>query len=485
MPGEASFANGSISPAEAEASASLHAVLEAQRAAFALGPADCRRRRRNLRILADNIFDRREAIARALDEDFGGRAREETILLEIFPLLDQIRFARRHLRAWMRRRRVPSSWFLLPSRAYLIHQPLGVVGIMGVWNYPFLLTLGPLIDALAAGNHVVIKPSELAPRSAEELQSIVAAAFAPDHVACVTGGPDLAAAFAASPFDHLLFTGSAAIGRRVMRAAAANLTPVTLELGGKSPAIVHRSYSLARAAERIVAAKLLNAGQTCVAPDHVFVPAGSEETFERLAGEAVARLYPDTARNPDYTRILGSRNAQRLRVLLADAAAKGARIVPLAPEGGSGEGFVPPTLVFGMSAEMEIATQEIFGPVLPVIPYRTIDEAIDEVNRGPRPLALYYFDEDRARIDRVLARTLSGGVTVNDCVYHVIQHNLPFGGVGASGMGHYHGFAGFEAFSKRRGVMIQSRWSPTRWLAPPFGGKSWLIEILLRLARRG
>ena len=467
---------------------SLRERFEAQRAAFARGAPDLERRRQALAALRDGLHARQEELVRALAEDFGGRAREETLLLEIFPLSDQIAHARRHLAAWMRRRRVPSTWYLLPSRAFVEYQPLGVVGVIGAWNYQLYVTLGPVVDAIAAGNHVMLKPSEVAPRSAEVVASLVADAFPPEYVTCVTGGVDVASAFAALPFDHLFFTGSTRVGQLVLQAAAANLTPVTLELGGKSPAIVHEQYPIERAATRIMAGKLLNAGQTCVAPDYVLLPAGREAAFEEAARRAVAAMYPRLADNPDYTRIVSPRHHARQRALVDDAAAKGARVVTLAPSderAGEGDRVIPPTLVFSPDEAMTLMREEIFGPVLPVVPYRTLDEAIAYVNARPHPLSLYYFDEHAGRVDDVIRRTRSGGVLVNDCVLHLGQHDLPFGGVGASGMGHYHGFDGFVTMSKKRGVMVQPRWTPTPLFRAPFTARSRrLIELLLRIARR-
>jgi coniferyl-aldehyde dehydrogenase len=466
----------------------LQALFDAQRAAFARGAPDRRRRMEALAALRDGLRAREAELLEAVSADFGGRAHEETLLLELFPLYDQIRHARRHLRGWMRRRRVRSTWFLEPSRAFYQYQPLGVAGIIGAWNYQLMLTLGPMIDALAAGNHILLKPSEVTPRSAEVIARIVADAFAPEYVACVTGGPELAQAFTALPWDHLFFTGSTRVGQRVMQAAAANLTPVTLELGGKSPAIVHESYPLPRAAERILTGKLLNAGQTCVAPDYVLLPAGREAEFEAEAQRVVARHYPRLVDNADYTRIVNRRHYDRLRSAVDDAAARGARVVEVNPAGEAAtpeNRVLPPTLVFQPTDEMEVMREEIFGPVLPVVTYRTLDEALAYVNARPRPLALYYFDGDRARIDRVLAGTMSGGVTINDCIFHLGQHNLPFGGVGPSGMGHYHGFDGFVTFSKKRAVMVQSRFAATGMLTAPYRGRTRrLIDGLLRMVRR-
>jgi coniferyl-aldehyde dehydrogenase len=462
-------------------------TLLAQQDAFARGAPDYTFRMQSLATLRDAVHANQEELLRAVDDDFGGRAREETLALELFPLYDQIRHARRHLKSWMRRRRVTSSWFLRPGRAFYQYQPLGVVGVIGAWNYQILLTLGPLVDAIAAGNHVMVKPSEITPRSADVIRRILASAFPPQYVTGVIGGPDVARAFAALPFDHLFFTGSTRVGQLVMQAAAANLTPVTLELGGKSPAIVHESYPLPLAVDRIMTGKLYNAGQTCVAPDYVLLPAGAETAFETEARRIARAMYPRLVDNPDYTRIVSAQHVNRLRELIADAAANGARVVELASADDrptASDRIVPPTLIFSPGDAMRVMREEIFGPVLPVVPYRTLDDAIAFVNARPRPLALYYFDDDTQRQDSVLSRTMSGGVTFNDCVFHLGQHNLPFGGVGPSGMGHYHGFDGFVTFSKKRGVMVQRGWAATSLFRAPWSRRTRLLDTLLRLARR-
>ena len=343
-------------------------LMNRQRAAFLQGAPDYARRMQALAALRDAVHAREAELLRAISEDFGGRAHEETLLLELFPLYDQIRHARRHLKAWMRRRRVRASWFLMPSRAYYQYQPLGVVGVIGAWNYPVLLTLGPIVDALAAGNHVLLKPSEVTPRASAVIAAIIAASFPEDYVACVTGGVEVASEFSALPFDHLLFTGSTRVGRMVMAAAAANLTPVTLELGGKSPAILHESYSLPRAVERVMTAKLYNAGQTCVAPDYVLLPEGREAAFEEEARRVAAALYPRLADNADYSRIVSTQHYDRLSALVEDAAAKGARVVPLNSAGAQGvreSRAFPPTLVFGAGPDTVLMQEEIFGPILP------------------------------------------------------------------------------------------------------------------------
>lgn len=467
----------------------LAPLMEAQRAAFARGAPDYRSRMDALAALRAGVLARQAELVRAVSADFGGRAREETLLLELLPFYDQIRHARKHLKTWMHRRSVRGTWFLQPGRAFYQYQPLGVIGVIGAWNYQLLLTLGPLVDAIAAGNHVMIKPSEITPRSADVITAIVADTFAADYVTCVTGGPAVASAFAALPFDHLFFTGSARVGQLVMKAAASNLTPVTLELGGKSPAIVHSSYRLPRAVDRIMVSKLYNAGQTCVAPDYVLLPESRVAEFEAEARRAVAELYPDLPRNQDYTRIVSRQHYERLLALLSDAESKGARLVRVtdsAETSAADDKFIPPTLLFSPSVEMMAMQEEIFGPVLPIVTYRELDDAIAYVNARPRPLALYYFDEDEKRVDKVLSSTMSGGVTINDCVVHLGQHNLPFGGVGPSGMGQYHGFDGFVTFSKKRGVMVQRRFAGTALLHAPFGErKRKLVDFVLRLARRG
>ncbi|HSJ30021.1 MAG TPA: coniferyl aldehyde dehydrogenase [Longimicrobiales bacterium] len=493
-------------PAEVERS-QLHDLLDTQRAAFARGAPGYEQRMEALAALRDAVRARQDELLRAVSADFGGRAPEETQLLELFPLYDQIRHARRHLKGWMRRRRVRTSWVLWPSRAFYQYQPLGVVGVIGAWNYQLLLTLGPVVDAIAAGNHVILKPSEITPRSADVIARIIADAFAPEYIACVTGGPDVGAGFSQLPFDHLFFTGSTRVGTLVMSAAAAHLTPVTLELGGKSPAIVHDSYPFERAVQRIMKGKLLNAGQTCVAPDYVLLPERRKADFETEARRVVAELYPRLAQNADYTRIVNHTHLERLQALTEDAEAKGARVVTLGADGeatgmdggaksgeangsdggaiGADDRLFPPTLVFDTTDDMALMQEEIFGPILPVVTYRTLADAIAYVNARPHPLALYYFDHDEARVDALLAATLSGGVTINDCIYHLGQHNLPFGGVGASGMGSYHGFDGFQTFSKKRGVMVQSRRAGTSLLLPPYdAARRRLVNRLLKLALR-
>jgi coniferyl-aldehyde dehydrogenase len=465
--------------------AGLAALLAEQRTAFGKGAPDYAQRLAALDALREGVREHQDAIVAAVDEDFGGRAPEETQLLELFPLLDEIRNARRHLAKWMKPRAVRPAWFLLPGRARVQYQPLGVVGVIGAWNYQLLLSLSPIVGALAAGNHVIVKPSEITPRTAALIGRILAERFPREYVAGVTGGVELATAFSALPFDHLVFTGSTRVGKLVMRAASEHLTPVTLELGGKSPVIVHRDASLQRAAERIMTGKLYNAGQTCVAPDYALVPRDRVDAFLAASRAAATSRYPRLVATRDYTRIVTRTHWERLQRLTEEARQRGARVVTVNPEAetcDAGNKVFPPTFVVDPPDDLELMQEEIFGPVLPIVPYDTVDEAIAYVNARPRPLALYYFDVDARRADDVLARTISGTAAINDVVVQLAQDNLPFGGVGPSGMGHYHGRDGFETFSKKKGVFLQSRFAGGGVMRPPYTDRTRsLLRTLLRI----
>ncbi|MGO4391792.1 coniferyl aldehyde dehydrogenase [Variovorax sp. M-6] len=426
------------------------------------------------------------AIERAVSADFGHRPAQVTRLADVMMVQAAIKHARRRLGAWMKARRAPTALAFRPGFGRIVPQPVGVVGVVSPWNYPYQLAMGPAIAAIGAGNRVMIKPSELTPRLAELMREAVAEHFAPEELTVVTGGAELGTAFVALPFDHLLFTGSTAVGRQVAMAAAANLTPVTLELGGKSPAILGADADLERAASRLVMGKLFNAGQTCIAPDYVAVPRGAVGPFVEAMRRAVAKQYPRLAGNPDYTSIVSDRHFARLQALLADARQRGARVVPLHAEGmggggGSGTRMLAPALVLEPSEDMSIMQEEIFGPLLPVLAYDTLDEAISYINRHDRPLALYWFGGAGADRDKVLAGTLSGGVTLNDCMWHFGQEELPFGGIGASGMGAYHGAFGFRTFSKEKPVFHQSKLSGTALLRPPYGRTFERMSRLLKL----
>jgi coniferyl-aldehyde dehydrogenase len=462
----------------------LRALCEKQRAAFRRGAPTYTRRIAALKSLEAAVIDRQDELVRAMDEDFSGRARQETLALELAPLVEGIRHTCRHLASWMKPRRVSPGINFFPARARILYQPLGVVGILGAWNYQTFLSLSPLVDALAAGNHALVKPSELAPRTAEALKELISAIFPEEYVAVVTGDAQLAAEFTALPFDHLLFTGSTRVGKLVMKAASENLTPVTLELGGKCPALIYRDYPLRTAVERIITGKLYNAGQTCLAPDYVFVHETQRDDFVKLAGQVARTLYPKFAGNPDYTSIVNAHHFDRLKSYVRDAVAHGAKAVSLAaddPPAIAADRVFAPVVLLDANDTMLVMQEEIFGPILPVLVYRRLDDAIGYVNAHARPLALYYFDNDTRRVERVLTDTISGGVTVNDVIYHIAQNNLPFGGVGPSGMGYYHGRAGFETFSKKKGIFLQSRFSSLKFLRPPYGPMAdRVIRFLLR-----
>jgi coniferyl-aldehyde dehydrogenase len=474
-----------LRPASSSASDELRATLERQRSAFLKGaPPTLEERRADLAKLGTAIRDNTSRLAEAISADFGSRSRHETMLAEVFTTLAGLRHTSRHLGQWMKPKRVSVSLELMPARARIQYQPLGVVGIISPWNYPFQLAMMPLLAALAAGNRVMLKPSELTPRTSEFMAELLAGLFPSEKVATVLGGPDIGAAFARLPFDHLFYTGSTAVGRLVMQAAAENLTPVTLELGGKSPCILGEDATLAGAAESVAYGKLLNAGQTCIAPDYVLVPEAQREAFINLLGQAVRKFYPTLKANPDYTSIVNERHYRRLAQYLDEAKAKGARIVELNPGQETlepGARKLAPTLVVDPGEDLALMRDEIFGPILPIKTYRGLDDAIDYVNRRPRPLALYYFGADTAKRDEVLARTVSGGVSVNETLMHIVVENLPFGGVGASGIGAYHGEIGFETFSHRKGVFLQSRINGTWMLRPPFGK---LTELMLKMLMR-
>jgi acyl-CoA reductase-like NAD-dependent aldehyde dehydrogenase len=445
-------------------------------------PLACRRA--HLRSLERAVRSNARAIVRAVTADFGRRSAHETRLTEIFPTVVAAHAARRDLARWMAPQRAPVALYFQPGRARTVWQPVGVAGIVAPWNYPLLLAFGPLIAALAAGNRVMIKMSELTPRTAEVLARVVRDTFADDHVALTWGGADVGQAFCALPFDHLLFTGSTLTGRSVMRAAAANLTPVTLELGGKSPALVGPDAPLRTAAARIMSGKLRNAGQTCIAPDYALVLARDAAAFIAAAQRVVARRYPRLPATLDYTSIVSGAHLARLRDVLADAVANGATVVPLHPharESDAATRFMAPAILTGVHDGMRIMREEIFGPLLPLRTYATLDEALAYINARPRPLALYYFGRSRAAQRRVERDTVSGGICINDVVLQFAQEALPFGGVGESGMGAYHGRAGFETFSHRKAVFEQGPFAGSTLLEPPYGLR---FDALLRVLMR-
>jgi coniferyl-aldehyde dehydrogenase len=452
----------------------LTSIFDRQRSAFLRqGPPSLAQRKADLRMLKEAILARRDQFSEAVNQDFGHRSHQETAYMDLMPVVEGIGYLRRNLATWMQPEVREVAPHFQPSSNQIMYQPLGVVGIISPWNHPVALALMPLATALAAGNRAMLKPSELTPATSALLAAMLADGFAEDQVAVITGDAEVAAAFSSLPFDRILFTGSTAVGRAVMRTASANLTPVTLELGGKSPAIVQRGSSLQRAAHNIAFGKLANAGQTCIAPDYVLVAAEDLNAFVAAFESEVAVLYYAIAINPDYATIINDRHYSRLRGLLDDARAKGAHIRQIGPSDDQRRThprtFLP-VVVTGVTQDMALATEEIFGPILPVIPYRTLEEAIAFVNARPRPLALYFFGAASGpALAQVLERTTSGNVTVNDTLLHYVQDDLPFGGVGASGMGTYHGHEGFKTMSHAKGVFVQSGLNITDAIRPPFG----------------
>jgi coniferyl-aldehyde dehydrogenase len=458
--------------------------FERQRAAWLAEPYPTwEERAGRLKRLQGLLQSHEAAITAAIDADFGGRPAIETELAEFWPSLEEVKGALRRGERWMKPRRAAVGKWFRPARAHVVPQPLGVVGVIVPWNYPLYLAIGPMVAAIAAGNRVMVKPSEFTPRFSELLQRLCAETFRPEEVVVVTGGADVAAQFSALPFDHLLFTGSTAVGRKVMQSAAANLTPVTLELGGKSPAVVTPGYPLAHAVQRILAGKLLNAGQTCIAPDYVLVPRQDMDAFVEAARSQARRGYPSGLADRDYCSIVNERQYGRLVQNLDEAAARGVRVEPLF-EGKARDDAahrLSPTVVIDPPHDTAVMDDEIFGPILPLVPYDRVEEAIAFINERPHPLALYWFDRDDARIRRAVQQLPAGGMTVNDTLLHIAQESLPFGGVGASGMGHYHGRWGFETFSKLKPVFRQSRVNGMALFMPPYRP---LMRRMLHLMKR-
>jgi coniferyl-aldehyde dehydrogenase len=436
-----------------------------------------------LKRLRAAVAENEGRFAQAISADFGHRSTVETAIAETLFLLTEIKHVAKHLQSWMAPRRVSTALQFWPAKNRLIPQPLGVVGIIAPWNYPLQLTLAPAIGALAAGNRVMIKPSELTPRFSALLKDVIAATFDPTEMIVTGVDGEIAKAFAALPFDHLIFTGSTRVGRLVAEAAGRNLTPLTLELGGKSPAIIDPSADLDQAAARIAYAKLLNAGQTCIAPDYAFVPKAAVADFADRVLRHMRRMFGTDPANSDYTSIISDRHYARLEALVADAAAKGATVIQAAkPDDPAWKRLrkFPPTLVVGATADMTIMQEEIFGPLLPVIGYGDADEPITAINKRDRPLALYWFGTDDAARDEVLSRTVSGGVTVNDCLFHFAQIDQPRGGVGASGTGAYHGEWGFRELSQLKPVFYRSQYNRFADLYPPYGSKIARLQKMMR-----
>jgi coniferyl-aldehyde dehydrogenase len=459
-------------------------IFKLQRAAYLRHPyPSLEERRANLDTVERILIDNADAIADAINADFGHRAAEESKLLELFNCVDGIRSVKKKLAKWMKPQHRHVGILFATAKNRLIPQPKGVVGLVSPWNYPLFLTISPLTSILAAGNRCMIKMAT----NSSNLCRLLAEKFKeqfPEEVVAILPGirPN---EFTTLPFDHIIFTGSADAGRNVMRTAAENLTPVTLELGGKSPTIIADDFDVATAADRILYAKFVNAGQTCLAPDYLFIPEGKAETFVQAAEKLLAQRYPDT-NSRSYTSVIDEKSYRRLRNTLDDAVKKGARAVSLVPGATFNDQLrkFPPHLVLNPTDDMIVMKEEIFGPILPVKTYRSMDEVLAYVNAKDRPLGLYLFTDDKNVEEKVLYGTISGGVTINNCMFHIAQHDLPFGGIGASGMGHYHGYEGFQEFSKMRPVHNNPKLSGISMFYPPYTKlHSRLFDLLVRFKR--
>ncbi|RRJ82680.1 coniferyl aldehyde dehydrogenase [Aestuariirhabdus litorea] len=447
----------------------MQALFKRQQQAFREAPMPSADKRiADLKKLKQMILDHQQTLIEAINEDFGGRSSDESLLAEIMPSIQGVNYAIKHLKRWMKPSKRHVGAHLAPAKAQVVYQPLGVVGIVVPWNYPLFLAVGPLTTALAAGNRAMVKMSEYTPATAQLFARLVEAAFSEEEVAVINGEAEVGARFSELPFDHLLFTGSTSVGRHVMRAAADNLTPVTLELGGKSPAIVGPDVPLADAAERICFGKSFNAGQTCVAPDYVLVPKEKEEAFVEAYRTAFTRMFPSLKGNPDYTHVINQRQHSRLNAWLQDAVEKGARVTSLGDDGDEASRCMPLQIVQAATDEMTLMQDEIFGPILPIVPYDTLEQALDYVKDRPRPLALYYFSYDKQSQQFVMENTHSGGACINETLFHVAVDDMPFGGIGPSGMGHYHGKEGFQTLSKAKGVFIKQKFNAARMIFPPY-----------------
>lgn len=455
--------------------------LDRQRAAFmAELPVSIEIRKDRLRRAAAMVKDNAARFCDALSEDFGHRSPRQSMITDVVASVSPLKHAEKMVARWSRREKKPVMFplGLLGARAWVEYQPKGVVGIIAPWNFPVNLVMSPLAGVFAAGNRAMVKTSEFTPATAALFEELCPRYFDPAELAFVSGGPEVGQAFSALPFDHLLFTGATGIGRHILHAAADNLTPVTLELGGKSPAILGRSANLAQATERVAMGKMLNAGQICIAPDYLMVAAEQEEAAVDGLVRAATAMYPTLLSNPDYTAIINDRHFARLTAAIDDARAKGAEVIAVNPANedfaASNARKLPLHIIRNATDDMTVMQEEIFGPVLPVRTYDSIDGAIGEVNRRDRPLALYYFGSDEAERRRVLDRTISGGVSLDDTIFHVSMEELPFGGIGPSGMGAYHGEPGFRTFSHAKSVFKQSRLDVAGLggLKPPYGRKT-------------
>ncbi|HVP83190.1 MAG TPA: coniferyl aldehyde dehydrogenase [Rhizomicrobium sp.] len=469
---------------EARETIRMREILQLQRKAHIKnGPPTAEKRIEWLDKAIGLLVDNQKAIAEALREDFGHRSVHSTLLTDIYGSIGPLKHAKSHVRKWMRREKravSPAILGMFGAKAFIDYQPKGVVGVIAPWNFPINLTFAPLAGIFAAGNRVMIKPSEFTPRTSELMERMFRSTYDESEVAVFQGGTEVGSAFSKLPFDHLLFTGATSIASHVMRAAADNLVPTTLELGGKSPVIIGESADMELAAKRVMMGKTLNAGQICLAPDYVLVPENKAKDFVTAATSAVTKMFPTLKDNPDYTSVINQRHYDRLQGYLADAKAKGAELIEINP---AKENFtqqpyykIPPTLVVNPTDDMKIMKEEIFGPLLPVKTYKQVSEAVDYVNDHDRPLGLYYFGQDSKEQEDVLTNTTSGGVSVNDVIMHISMEDLPFGGIGPSGMGAYHGVDGFKTFSHAKAVFKQSNKDLAAMMRPPYGPR--ILKLL-------
>jgi len=449
----------------------LHRTFALQKAAFRnQSVATAGQRIAHLKALGNALVRYQDKLAEAISEDYGHRSADEFKMAELMFTLEGLKYCRKNIRNWMKPEKRHVASLNMPAQAQVQYQPLGVVGVIVPWNYPIFLSIGPLMYALAAGNRVTIKMSSSTPRLNEVFKAMIASIFTEQQVAVITGQGEISVAFPTLPFDHITFTGSTEVGRIVMAEASKNLTPVLLELGGKSPVIVHESFPLKVAAERIALGKCWNAGQTCVAPDHLYLPKGKSGAFIKEFESYVRNMYPSLLNNNDYTSVANERQYKRLQRYLADARKLGAQVIEINPasEDLSASYKMPITVVTGVTPDMALMQEEVFGPILPILEYDNLNEVIRDVNLRPRPLALYYFDYDNKRADNIAATTWSGGMTINDVMTHAVIDDLPFGGAGAAGMGRYHGPKGFKSMSNVKGVLRKSRIYTLRFIHPPF-----------------
>jgi coniferyl-aldehyde dehydrogenase len=449
----------------------LSDTLKTLKTAFKKAPfPSIKQRQQDLKTLKALLLDNQDALIEAMHKDFGNRSSDDSKIGDILTTIQGLNYTLDHLKKWMKPSKRHLSMLMQPATARVEYQPLGVVGIIVPWNYPVFLGLGPLTTALAAGNKAMVKMSEYTPNTGSLLKQLVDKYFEPNKISIIEGDASVAAAFSSLPFDHLFFTGSTNVGKLVMRSAAENLVPVTLELGGKSPAIIADDMNIDTAVERFILGKTLNSGQTCVAPDYIFCPKGKTKQLIDAITARFESMYPTVKGNKDYTSIVNDAQHTRLQGLVDDAANKGAVITQLSSDNGCAKTRqMPLTLLQGVNDDMKVMQQEIFGPLLPILEYEDLDQAIEYINNGERPLALYIYSFDKAFQNKILKNTHSGGVCINDAAFHVAAEDLPFGGVGSSGMGSYHGNEGFKTFSHAKSILSRGRINFGTVLFPPFG----------------